>query len=85
MRCHDPLMCKKEGRPLGRPSFGTADGIRTHDLQSRSLALYPAELQPHTAFRWIPYFIILSLFRHFVKENFFKKIVKNIDKLSLLQ
>jgi len=29
--------------------------------------------------------IILSLFRHFVKENFFKKIVKNIDKLSLLQ
>ena len=26
---------------------GTADGIRTHDLQSRSLALYPAELQPH--------------------------------------
>ena len=27
--------------------FGTADGIRTHDLQSRSLALYPAELQPH--------------------------------------
>ena len=30
----------------GRASFGTADGIRTHDLQSRSLALYPAELQP---------------------------------------
>ena len=28
-------------------SFGTDDGIRTHDLQSRSLALYPAELQPH--------------------------------------
>ncbi len=27
--------------------LGTADGIRTHDLQSRSLALYPAELQPH--------------------------------------
>ena len=26
--------------------IGTADGIRTHDLQSRSLALYPAELQP---------------------------------------
>ena len=30
--------------------FGTADGIRTHDLQSRSLALYPAELQPHILF-----------------------------------
>ena len=29
--------------------IGTADGIRTHDLQSRSLALYPAELQPHNA------------------------------------
>ena len=27
--------------------LGTADGIRTHDLQSRSLALYPAELRPH--------------------------------------
>ena len=33
----------------GRVSFfGTADGIRTHDLQSRSLALYPAELRPHS-------------------------------------
>ena len=29
---------------------GTADGIRTHDLQSRSLALYPAELRPHILF-----------------------------------
>ncbi len=35
------------GIPKGAPGFGTADGIRTHDLQSRSLALYPAELQPH--------------------------------------
>ena len=26
---------------------GTPDGIRTHDLQSRSLALYPAELRAH--------------------------------------
>ena len=32
---------------MGYRVFGTADGIRTHDLQSRSLALYPAELQPH--------------------------------------
>ena len=32
---------------MGASVFGTADGIRTHDLQSRSLALYPAELQPH--------------------------------------
>ena len=27
--------------------FGTPDGIRTHDLQSRSLTLYPAELRAH--------------------------------------
>ncbi len=33
--------------PRGVTFCGTADGIRTHDLQSRSLALYPAELRPH--------------------------------------
>ena len=27
--------------------FGTPDAIRTHDPQSRSLVLYPAELQAH--------------------------------------
>ena len=26
---------------------GMPDGIRTHDLQSRSLTLYPAELRAH--------------------------------------
>ena len=26
---------------------GTPDAIRTHDLQSRSLTLYPAELRAH--------------------------------------
>ena len=31
----------------GRFSLGTPDAIRTHDLQSRSLTLYPAELQAH--------------------------------------
>ena len=29
-------------------SFGTPDAIRTHDLQSRSLTLYPAELRART-------------------------------------
>ena len=38
---------KRENPRLDSLFFGTADGIRTHDLQSRSLALYPAELQPH--------------------------------------
>ena len=43
-----PLIQFKIPVPLmGYRDFGTADGIRTHDLQSRSLALYPAELQPH--------------------------------------
>ena len=27
--------------------FGTPDAIRTHDLQSRSLTLYPTELRAH--------------------------------------
>ena len=27
--------------------FGMPDAIRTHDLQSRSLTLYPAELRAH--------------------------------------
>ena len=30
-----------------RDDAGTPDAIRTHDLQSRSLTLYPAELQAH--------------------------------------
>ena len=29
-------------------SYGTPDAIRTHDLQSRSLTLYPAELRART-------------------------------------
>ena len=29
------------------PHFGTPDAIRTHDLQSRSLTLYPTELRAH--------------------------------------
>ena len=32
---------------LERFCYGTPDAIRTHDLQSRSLTLYPAELQAH--------------------------------------
>ena len=30
---------------IARVLFGTPDAIRTHDLQSRSLTLYPAELR----------------------------------------
>ena len=47
------------GTQLASSDIGTADGIRTHDLQSRSLALYPAELQPQI-FRSIRLFT----FRH---------------------
>ena len=31
----------------GGDIVGASDGIRTHGLQSRSLTLYPAELQMH--------------------------------------
>ena len=37
---------KNEDFPKKILVFGTADKIRTCDLQSRSLTLYPAELQP---------------------------------------
>ena len=49
MMCPEALRSggiQNPGRPHGLRDLGTADGIRTHDLQSRSLALYPAELQP---------------------------------------
>ena len=38
---------EKCGKPKGLSQYGTPDAIRTHDLQSRSLTLYPAELQAH--------------------------------------
>ena len=39
---------------------GTPDAIRTHDLQSRSLTLYPAELQAHI--KLLCYYMFLSAF-----------------------
>ena len=40
--------CKKaRGERIAHPSLGTPDAIRTHDLQSRSLTLYPTELRAH--------------------------------------
>ena len=50
------------GTQQASSDVGTADGIRTHDLQSRSLALYPAELRPRI-FRQIR---LLPLRRFFV-------------------
>ena len=47
--------------------FGTPDAIRTHDLQSRSLTLYPAELQAHIAFGCGGYY---TLFFSLCKELF---------------
>ena len=38
---------QKGSTPLGCFLFGTPDKIRTCDLQSRSLTLYPAELQAY--------------------------------------
>ena len=38
---------QKIGKRIRLPIFGTPDAIRTHDLQSRSLTLYPTELQAH--------------------------------------
>ncbi len=46
--------------------FGTPDAIRTHDLQSRSLTLYPAELQA-------------LIYDCFIVHHF-QKIVKSFSK-----
>ena len=41
--------------------FGTPDAIRTHDLQSRSLTLYPTELRAHIQLTYyIGYFRVLQ-------------------------
>ena len=37
--------------------LGMPDAIRTHDLQSRSLTLYPAELRAHIRFFKALYYI----------------------------
>ena len=45
---HQPLAAAGNGTQRTLPRRGgTPDGIRTHDLQSRSLTLYPAELRAH--------------------------------------
>ena len=41
---------KRQAAVVACRFFGTPDGIRTHDLQSRSLTLYPAELRAHISF-----------------------------------
>ena len=65
-------------------SFGTPDWIRTSDLQSRSLTLYPTELRAHMHFE-IAYLSIISTRFVKVKGNFPEKIVKKIDKLLLMR
>lgn len=48
--------CKKaRGERIAHPSLGTPDAIRTHDLQSRSLTLYPTELRARISLRPIHY------------------------------
>ena len=41
------FIMKNAASRKGLSQYGTPDAIRTHDLQSRSLTLYPAELQAH--------------------------------------
>ena len=43
----DYFIMKNAASRKGLSQYGTPDAIRTHDLQSRSLTLYPAELQAH--------------------------------------
>ena len=45
------FIMKNAASRKGLSQYGTPDAIRTHDLQSRSLTLYPAELQAHPKIR----------------------------------
>jgi hypothetical protein len=51
-REHKTIIKKKAPNAIcvSRLSTGTPDAIRTHDLQSRSLTLYPAELRAHNGY-----------------------------------
>ena len=48
-QCRQKVLDTKNarGERIAHPSLGTPDAIRTHDLQSRSLTLYPTELRAH--------------------------------------
>ena len=51
----------KKITPYNCTGSGTPDAIRTHDLQSRSLTLYPAELRAHIQLTYyIGYFRVLQ-------------------------
>ena len=41
------LFDAKKSRHGNHDGIGTPDAARTHDLQSRSLTLYPTELRAH--------------------------------------
>ena len=41
------FIMKNAASRKGLSQYGTPDAIRTHDLQSRSLTLYPTELRAH--------------------------------------
>ena len=51
----------KKKPPDGKSGGGMPDAIRTHDLQSRSLTLYPTELRAHIQLTYyIGYFLVLQ-------------------------
>ena len=58
------------------------DAIRTHDLQSRSLTLYPAELQAHLLNCCLKiYYTILKLFLQAAKHGQGYKVIDLDAKL----
>ena len=59
--------------------FGMPDAIRTHDLQSRSLTLYPTELRAHIQLiYYIGYFCFLQGERRKTKK-YSKNTKKEVD------
>ena len=56
-QCRQKVLDTKNawGERIAHPTHGTPDAIRTHDLQSRSLTLYPTELRARISLRPIHY------------------------------
>ena len=76
----DSTLCQiKNPRTKRYRDSGTPGAIRTHDLQSRSLTLYPAELRAHfyqLAVGYVPYYTrylrnLQALFSNLRKNNLF--------------
>ena len=72
------MITTSSGETFGLLACGTPDAIRTHDLQSRSLTLYPAELRARMQFI---YTLQLSLMSYGRVCNYLLNPIAQVDEL----